>query len=180
MHVLPATTPEQFDHIHALYLTAFPENERKSFTLMQDLMKKGLLDIVFFETDDQPFIGFAILAIHDQTMLVDYLAINPDYRGKGYGSTAIEWLIKEYPLHKICLEIESTNVDSDNPQERINRKEFYLKNKLTMLPFEAEVFEVRFELLANDTAISPEEFVAIYHNVYGPHISKNVSIIDAE
>lgn len=180
MHVLPATTLEQFNNIHALYLTAFPKNERKSFTMMMDLMKKGLLDIVIFQTDDQPFIGFAILAIHEQTMLVDYLAINPDYRGKGYGSTALEWLIKEYPYHKICLEIESTNVESDNPKERIGRKEFYLKNKLAMLPFEAEVFEVRFELLANNTAISPEEFVAIYHNVYGPHISKNVSIIDAE
>ena len=94
MHVLPATTLEQFNNIHALYLTAFPKNERKSFTMMMDLMKKGLLDIVFFETDDQPFIGFAILAIHDQTMLVDYLAINPDYRGNGYGSTALEWLCK--------------------------------------------------------------------------------------
>lgn len=180
MHILPATTPEQFDNIHALYLTAFPENERKSFTMMKDLMKKGLLDIVIFETDDQPFIGFAILAIHKKTMLVDYLAINPDYRGKGYGSTALEWLIKEYPLHKICLEIESTNVESDNHKERISRKKFYLKNKLTMLPFEAEVFEVRFELLSNNTAITPEEFVAIYHNVYGPNSSKNVRVIDSE
>lgn len=55
-------------------------------------------------------------------MLVDYLAVNPDYRGKGYGKTAIEWLIKEYPRHKICLEIESTNVDSGQSSRKNQQK----------------------------------------------------------
>lgn len=180
VQVLTATTPKQFNEIYALYLTAFPEDERKSFTMMQELAKEGLVDIVIFKTEKLPFVGFAISAIHHQTVLIDYLAIDTTYRGKGFGSQALDWLLKHYRHYKVCLEIESTNIESENAEERIFRKAFYLKNNLNMLSFEAEVFKVRFELLSNDTVISPQEFVAIYHNVYGPHFSENVHILDAE
>lgn len=178
MQVVAATTPEHFHTIYALYLTAFPENERKSFTLIQDLMDKGHVETVIFKTDDRDFVGFAISAIHNQTVLIDYLAIDSAYRGKGYGSQALDWLLNHYHAYNVCLEIESTNIESENKQERIFRKAFYLKNNLNMLPFETEVFKVRFELLANNTAISPQDFVAIYHHVYGPIFSKNVVIYE--
>lgn len=178
MQVVTAITPEHFHNIYTLYLTAFPENERKSFKLMQDLVVKGLVEIVVFKTEDLPFVGFAISAINNQTVLIDYLAINPEFRGKGYGSQALGWLLENYSKNKVCLEIESTNIESENARERFFRKAFYLKNNLNVLPFEAEVFKVRFEILANDTSISPQDFVAIYHHVYGSNSSKNVVIFD--
>ncbi|MGP6139564.1 GNAT family N-acetyltransferase [Jeotgalibaca sp. A127] len=177
MQVVPVTTTEQFRQIEMLYLTAFPENERKSFSMMKDLMADGSVEMVIFSTNEFPFVGFAISAIHDQTVLVDYLAIHPDYRGMGFGSMALKWLLNHYQAFKVCLEIESTKVDAENKRERQLRKGFYLKNALELLAYEAEVFGVRFEILANDKSLVADEYVAVYHNVYGERSSRNVAIL---
>lgn len=177
MYVSPATTEKHFSQVEELYLQAFPENERKPFNVMRDLIASGGVEMVFFSTLEHPFVGFAISAIHANTVLVDYLAIHPDFRGSGFGSQAIQWLLAYYPTHKIGLEIESTNIESDNLQERQLRKGFYQKNALQVLPFEAEVFGVRFEILANTLSLTPEEYVAVYHEVYGPNSSRHVRVI---
>lgn len=179
MQVTPVTTTEQFKQIEALYMLAFPENERKSFSMMQDLMADGSVEMVIFSTSAFPFVGFAISAIHEQTVLVDYLAIHSDYRGMGFGSMALQWLLSHYRAFKVCLEIESTKVDSENKRERQLRKDFYLKNALELLTFEATVFGVRFELLANDRSLVADEYVAVYHNVYGARSSRHVAILTA-
>lgn len=177
MQVVPVTTMEQFKQIEALYLTAFPENERKSFAMMQDLMAEGLVEMVIFSTNKLPFVGFAISAIHEQTVLVDYLAIHPDYRGRGFGSMALKWLLSHYEAFKVYLEIESTKIDAENKRERQLRKDFYLKNALKLLAYEAEVADVRFEVLANNESLGADEYVAVYHNVYGTRSSLNVAIL---
>lgn len=176
MQVVPATTAKHFDAIYDLYLTAFPENERKSFSMMRQLITEGSVEMIVFSAPTRPFSGFAIMAVSGEVVLVDYLAIHPDCRGRGFGSKALQWLMNHYRDKKLCLEIESTFVEADNMPEREGRKRFYLNNHLKLLPFEAIVFGVQFELLANDLTINADDFVGVYHQVYGLRYAQNVKI----
>jgi RimJ/RimL family protein N-acetyltransferase len=73
-------------------------------------------------------------------IFIQYLYVDEKYRGKGYGKIAykmfIPYLFKHYDLHKITLEVLSTNIVAKNLYEKLGfiyegkkREEIYKKGK---------------------------------------------------
>lgn len=154
------------EHIEQLYLTAFPECERKPLSLIYEKQLINQTDILYF-VEDGEFVGFAITMNDQDLVLLDYFAISDSYRGKGLGTNALQKLYRHYSDKRFFLEIESTFEDAPNIKQRIQRKQFYLRNDLTELGILADVFGTPMELLGHNMSLTYDEYYAIYVHIYG-------------
>lgn len=128
MQLIDARDAARLKNIQALYLAAFPAAERKSFSMILKKQAEGSVDILSIEEDDGRFLGLAILAHAGDLSLLDYFAVSPESRGKGTGGAAFELLKARHANRRFFLEIEDVSVPSDNAEQRLRRRAFYLRH----------------------------------------------------
>lgn len=167
---------KQLKQIRALYKQAFPRAERKPFFLMLKKQREGFIEILSIEDEKGEFVGLAIMVLYCDLALLDYFAILPEKREGGIGSAAFQLLKKRYGDKKFFLEIESPEVESDNTEQRIRRKAFYLKNGMTILPFMVKLFGVEMEILTDNCSLDFQEYYGIYQDIFGRVVSRNVRL----
>ena len=118
--------------VRKLYLGAFPKNERFSFVglLTMALQKRVNLQAVY---DHDNFIGLIFWTYAEKIIYIGYLAVDPVWRGKGYGSQTLNLMKQHHPNQEIVLDIEPVIKTAKNYSQRINRLLFYKHNgfKLT-------------------------------------------------
>ncbi|WP_269082361.1 GNAT family N-acetyltransferase [Holzapfeliella floricola] len=110
-----------------LYLTAFPEHERLTFSFILDRAKLDQNYLVAIEDDNQ-FIGLVYYTISGKNLLISYLAMDPSTRSKGYGTRVLEQFKEKYQDKTIFLEIEEVIKNADNYTQRVKRQSFYERN----------------------------------------------------
>ena len=152
--------------IYQLYKKAFPISERKPFALIYKTFHKGHTDVWYIE-EDKKFIGLAITMNDLDLVLLDYFAIVENSRNQGYGSKVMQILKNIYQHQRLFIEIESTFEKSDNLDERLKRKQFYLRNQMVELDIHANVFGVNMELLGFHKNITFEDYYNVYLHIYG-------------
>lgn len=141
-----------------LYETAFPSQERKPFDFMEELARAGKMEMLTIR-DGERFMGLAAVLLAGKIVLLDYFAISPPIRNCGYGSQALELLLRRYGDRRMILEIEAEDPQADNALERQKRKAFYLCNHVKETGIYAHVYGTDFELLSSDGKLSYEEYV---------------------
>ena len=118
--------------VRKLYLGAFPKNERFPFVglLAMALQKRVNLQAVY-ENDN--FIGLIFWTYAEKIIYIGYLAVDPVWRGKGYGSQILNSMKQRYSEKEIVLDIEPVIKTAKNYSQRSNRLLFYKHNgfKLT-------------------------------------------------
>lgn len=159
-----------------LYERAFPRAEKKSFSLIMRLAKEGKTKIYSAE-DDGEFLGLAIMILHADVALLDYLAIEESKRDKGIGGQVIETLKAIYKDSKFILEIEDTEKDIPEREMRLRRKKFYLSHGLTVMPYKICLFGVDMEVLTYGGDVSFEDYHAVYSSTLPKRIPKKISLI---
>lgn len=152
--------------IYTLYKKAFPISERKPFALIFNTFHKGNTDVWYIH-DNHTFIGLAITMNDQDLVLLDYFAIHENYRNQGYGTNALNKLNDLYHNQRLFIEIETTLEPSENQNERLKRKEFYLRNGMKELNIQANVFGVNMELLGFKENITFEDYYNTYLHIYG-------------
>lgn len=177
MKLEKATTQHQLDAIYDLYMSAFPKEERKPFEVMLEKCEEGSMEMLTIENDGGEFLGLAIFVFYEDMALLDYLAIADEKRGKGVGSEALHHLQKHYDGKRFFLEIEDVKVESENKEERIRRRAFYLRNGMQVMPFRVDLFGVIMEVLTYETEILPEEYLQLYIGVFSKKISDKVKLV---
>jgi len=164
------------DAIRSLYLTAFPLCERKPFSVIEEKQKAGFMEILSIEEEDGTFLGLALTALFEDLALLDYFAVADDRRNRGVGAEALRLLQKRYEDKRLFIEIETTEGESDNREERIRRKSFYLRNNMVPLPYVVNLFGVEMEMLsAGGKMIRFAEYHRMYEEVF--HKSKFVKLV---
>lgn len=159
-----------------LYISSFPKEERAPFGLMKIYARRKSTDF-YCIYDNEIFVGLTYI-LHDDTIAyVSYLAINSELRGQGYGSKVLSYLKDKYKGKKIILAIEPVTPDSNNYEERVNRKKFYNKNGFYEMNF--NIFEMgeEFEILGyddNGRIVSVTEFETFISGVLGRLVFKLV------
>lgn len=115
------------EEIKKLYEEAFPKVERYDF---EYLIKKNELDDVNFEViyDNTDLVAILFTVIQDDILYIQYIAVNSNLRGKGYGSAILDLVKEKYAKYTIILEIEEIDKAAENYMQRIKRKNFYEKN----------------------------------------------------
>lgn len=139
------SSPAQWLRIYRLYRPSFPRHERKPFSMILSMWRKGKTDVWYFENNGR-FAGLATTINDSELILLDYLAVAKSMRGQGIGSRILHELKQRYNGKGLLVEIESVYEPSPNHEERIQRKQFYLKNGMQPSHVVASVFGVSMEL----------------------------------
>lgn len=160
-----------------LYHQAFPEVERKPFSVIERKAAMGSMEILAIKEDGQR-IGFAITAMEESMVLLDYFAIAEKARGQGAGSEALMLLQALYSDKQFFLEIEEPDAAAPNQQERIRRKDFYLRNGMLETGIRIELFGVPMEILSTSAGLTFAQCAKLYRSLYGPMYQKVVHLVE--
>lgn len=155
----------QWFKIYRLYRSAFPRSERKPFSMIYKMYRKGTTD-VWYCTDHGKFVGIAITINGDDAILLDYFAMDKALRGQGYGSAILKAVIRHYAPKTVFGEIETVFEDCEDLDMRIRRKQFYLRNGLKEMNVMVYLFGVKMELLTSDRSMTFEEYRDFYKTNY--------------
>jgi GNAT superfamily N-acetyltransferase len=161
--------------IKKLYKQAFPKNERKPFFIIKSKRQRG--DMEIFKICDGDFAGLAVTAMLDDMVLINYLAVLPEKRGKGIGSETVKTLLEKYSDKRVFLEIETTKNNCEDLENCMRRKRFYLRNGLSELGFSANLFGVEMEILTSGKKLTPEEYREFYIVLFGKSMKKFVKTV---
>ncbi len=173
MKMIQAKRPIHRYRLYKLYCEAFPAYERKPFSLIRSMQKKGKSDVWYFEKNGR-FAGLVFTINSEEVILIDYLAIVSKRRGERIGSDIIAQLREHYGKKGIFVEIESIFDKCDNLQERIRRKQFYLRNGMIPMKVMVVLFGVEMELLGINCQLTYDEYYSFYKDNYGDFAAKNI------
>ncbi len=180
--LVPANTNQQLEQIKDLYMEAFPENERKPFSLITEKRKQGAMDILSIESSanssepakNNRILGEAIIAKDGDIALLDYFAISPAFRGSGTGSHALKLLQQHYDSYRFMLEIESTVHPVPDLKQRLHRKNFYRRGGMECMDYLVSLFDVEMEIMTYNCTVAFEEYYALYENIFGSYMQGRV------
>lgn len=157
---------EYKEMFYNLYQSAFPEQEKKTFSLMEKLSGEGKMEMLVI-TEGSEFLGLAINMAANRMALLDYFAITPQKRSGGYGGKALRKLLERYKGITYIFEIEMEDENASNAEERKRRKKFYLKNGLKPTGIYANVYQTDFELLTPDGELSYDAYIKFLEQILG-------------
>lgn len=187
MDIREAVTREELERVEALYQAAFPENEKKPFSLMLEGRKKGQFEILHIEEEGR-FCGLAIMMLYGNMALLDYFAIDPDCRNSGLGGRALRMLQERFAGKKFLLEIESTEgledrgelpegISREEAEKRLRRKAFYRRLDMEAMDFRVLLFGVEMELLVYRDRVGFEEYHGMLEHILPPGYGDRVVLV---
>ena len=123
MEFLSILTAEDFrvKKIYDSYLTAFPENERRSDSQFLALFKNPHASVKSSSLEGEN-IGYLVVWNLSEFLYIEHFEVFPDFRGQNMGSQVMQNLNKEYS--RIVLEAEPEDLD-ELAKRRIG---FYKRN----------------------------------------------------
>lgn len=160
-----------------LYQQSFPETERKPFSEIERKTAMGSMEMLIIK-EKKRRVGFAITAVTEESVLLDYYAFSKEEQGKGYGSEILQLLKELYSEKLFFLEIEEPDEGAENQSERIRRKAFYLKNGMQETGIRIRLFGIPMEILAAQEDMTFEQCRKLYRFLYGPMYQKVVQLTE--
>lgn len=152
------TTSHRFWHeIAALAIEAFPPEEYLPPEKLVNMAEKDEFDFLAL-IDEGKFVGFMVVQTYGNLSYLFFLAINSAYRSKGYGSRAIETLKEAYPNKQQVVDFEMLDDTANNNEQRIKRKEFYIRNGYKETGMFLSYLGVDYEVMCMDDKFNEEEF----------------------
>ena len=160
-----------------LYHKSFSENIRKPFSVIERKAAMGSMEILVIR-DEGRRAGMAIVAMDYNLVLLDYFAVSEKMRGRGIGSEALELLKEFYGDSQFFLETEVPEEGAPDLEERIRRKEFYLRNGMQETGIYVEIYGVKLELLATKPGLRFADCEGLYRELFGPMYHTLVKQVD--
>ena len=171
----PCQTKEQLSVVEALYMRAFPKEERKPFSVILAKAEEGSMEVLAIE-EGSAFLGLAITILYKDRVILDYLAISEDKRGQSVGTQTLTLLKQRHMGKRLIIEIEDPDEPAENVTDRVRRKNFYLRNGLFEMPFRILLFGVRMQVLCT-APLSFSEYHEVFPAVFSEHAAKNVILL---
>jgi len=147
---------KDLNKIKKLYIDAFPENERFSFSMMIK-NENGHYETFAYYQDDV-FCGFAILLNSLDISHIIYLATIPELRGKGLGAKALGAISRIKSSMRIIVDIERELPGNPENELRRRRKNFYLRNGYRETEVRYRWQDEYYEILVFGGELSSEDF----------------------
>jgi GNAT superfamily N-acetyltransferase len=106
-----------------VYKEAFPEHGRKNKSLIRRMFERGICTLhTWSEYTDVVAMALSAINQHAKVLIIDYIAVRQDHRGKGLGRICIEdmrvWAKTTAECRGIVIEVEAepTKENSDRIQ----------------------------------------------------------------
>ena len=125
---LEKATKKDYKEIFDLYKESFPNLEKKPLWLIKEGLKTNY--DIHIVRENNLLAGFMIAVRNEKrnVVMLDYLAVNPKIRNKGYGTFILNEMTKVYKDKKLFLACEKLDENAENAQQRVKRLDFYKKN----------------------------------------------------
>ena len=149
-----------------LYKEAFPKEERPPLFYLKAKAKKSCSDSICIY-DGKKFAGLLNLIYHKDLVYVFFFAVAKDLRGKGCGTRILSELKDMFPGRRLALNIEATDDECGNLEQRVKRKSFYLKNGFEECGYNLTEKGVKYEMLSYGGKVKAEEFKELLKNYMG-------------
>ena len=160
---------ESKSKVKELYHTAFPKEEQLPYWLMTFLSRKKSANF-YSIYDKKDFIGLAYVATYKDTAYLFFFAIDESERNKGYGSQVLSAIKNKYKNHRIMLAIEQIDHNAPNIEERLKRKNFYVRNGFYDLNFTMTEQSITYDMLGynkDNKGITEKEFFDLNKYFFG-------------
>jgi len=162
--------------LHSYMKRDFPFLERWPYFMAKRFYKNKIFNGLFLAENSD--IGYAVISALEDSgyALINYFAILPEYRSKGYGSEFLKLLINHYPNHALVLEVENPSVAKNARLRDIAEKRiiFYKNAEFHVVP------GIKLKLFGTDMLIMTnaeiEHFDArkIMHSLYQPMLKSDL------
>lgn len=161
--------------VKKLYNEAFPKDERIPILLLKLLARRNKAKF-YGIYDNEKFVGLVYNICYKDIVFVFYLAINKELRGQGYGSKVLEAIKQKYREHRIILCIEPVDKNSNNYEQRIKRKEFYIRNGFKDANYTIKERGIKYDMLYYnevDKKVTLQEFQELMKDYLGKMLYQN-------
>ena len=164
------TVDEAKEIYHQALTRDFPADERKPWSVIRRCMKSGAYRCLGLYRDDR-LLGYAFFVLFQDSALLDYFAILPEYRKEGFGSCFLQRIpahLEDYP--RILAEAEAPESAKTEEEKEIRNRRiaFYLRSGLKDTGLRPRAFGVDFIILwfPNTPVPKAEEARTVYENLY--------------
>lgn len=172
---LKAMTEDTKDYLKDLYEEAFPIEERRPFSLLEQEVEQGFMELLVIEVDGVPS-GLVFTSFQGELALLEFLAIDEKKRGQGLGSQVLSLLKDRYKEKRFFLEIETPMIDN-NTDIRYRREQFYIQNGFLPIGIFVLFQGVKMKLLSlHGEKITFEEYKEHYDKTVGISYAKKMGI----
>jgi GNAT superfamily N-acetyltransferase len=160
----------EYKEVVKIYKQEFPSAERLPVFLMNLFAKRKTVDFLAFFDDDN-FIGFAYLITHKTLTYLFFLAVKSSEQSKGNGSKILTFLRERYAGNRIVLIIEEVNPNAVNNDQRIRRRDFYIKNGYRPAGFKEIPSYDTFDAYVNGGNCTKEDLATLIADFVGKPLS---------
>ena len=166
----------------------FPESELKPLDVVEKLYREGNYEpIGFFENGTLIAYALQVIRENGKSVLLDYLAVTPEYRNRGVGSAVLTALRKYYSSQYEYIVIESEHpAEAPDKIAALRRLDFYKRAGGILTDTQVRLFDILFLIFAlpcseNLSAAPFEELEKIYRVTVPPELyDEVVDIFSAE
>ena len=127
----------------------FPPSELKHLSSILDLCNRGEYDVIEARENGR-FIAYALVykPKNGRILLLDYLAVEPEIRCRGYGHQLLEALKVYYAKAADCLMIECERPKASPDMEEARRRiRFYQRAEAVLTNVRVWLFDVEYSIL---------------------------------
>lgn len=163
---------QEMDIIKRIYTSSFPKNERAPFHMLKSRAARNKAEFLAI-CDGGKVVGTAYVVSFKDMAYLFYLAIDSGSRGQGFGTRAVEMLLRRYRDKRFFLALEQLDETADNYADRVKRHEFYRSCGLVDLPFKIKEADVIFASMGaklHDSSaftVTPEEYKELMRRYTG-------------
>lgn len=150
--------------INDLALEAFPVEEYLSPDKLVDMSKDECFNF-YYLCDDNTFIGFVALQIYKDLCYLFFLAVSKNNRNKGYGSKIIKLIKEKFSNKTHIVDFEMLDIKSNNFNQRIKRREFYLKNGYKETGLFLSYLGVDYEVFCSKENFDEKSFIELMKHI---------------
>ncbi len=151
--------------VEVLAKEAFPPEEYLAPSKLIQMSEYGEIDFWGLYDQDE-FVGFMVISLHNNISYLFFLAIDQKVRSKGYGSQALQVLFDLYPGRQQVVDFEMIDESAPNYKQRVIRKAFYMRNGYKETGKFISYLGVDYEILCADNHFDFESFkemMATFH-----------------
>ncbi|HET6559325.1 MAG TPA: GNAT family N-acetyltransferase [Prolixibacteraceae bacterium] len=167
IHLMPVSDSNDLDtDLKQIYLDSFPDNERREWNEMQQLLLHPLFNVCRI-IQNGTLIGFISFWKWPHLLFIEHFALNELARGKGIGTRILKQIIDENPS-TIIVEVEEPLTEQANRRIAFyQRLEFVLcQQEYYQPPYTHGNDKVKMSIMSYPQLLTYEEFTIVKKQIY--------------